>query len=171
MKKIIKFVYTFIIIGLESLGNMSAISAVLEENLIRKNKYINEEDLIDAITISRLGPGATSANVVAFIGNKIAGFWGGALATLCYTIAPLIVIILIYNVIEKVLYIDAVKSMLRGSLVALSILFVESTFNIGKNVLTNKLNIYLFVITIILLFLFKISGVLLILMSVFIRYC
>lgn len=170
MKKIIKFIYIFILIGFESLGNMSAISAVLEENLIKKNNYINEDDLIDAITISRLGPGATSANAVAFIGNKIAGFWGGALATLCYTIAPLIVIILIYGVIEKILCFDIVRSVLKGSLVAISILLGSSTINMGKSILSNKLNIIIFISTILLSLFLKISGIVLIIFSVIIRY-
>lgn len=101
MKKVFKFIYVFLIIGLESLGNMSAVTTVLEENLIKKNKWITQEDLIDAITLSRLGPGATTANVVAFLGNKIAGFGGGALATICYVIAPLFVILAISGIIDK----------------------------------------------------------------------
>lgn len=40
MKKIIKFIYIFLIIGLESLGNMGAVTTVLEENLVKKNKLV-----------------------------------------------------------------------------------------------------------------------------------
>ena len=41
MKKIIKLVYIFFIIGLESLGNMGAVTTVLEENLVKKNKLVS----------------------------------------------------------------------------------------------------------------------------------
>lgn len=40
MKKTIKFIYIFLIIGLESLGNMGAVTTVLEENLVKKNKLV-----------------------------------------------------------------------------------------------------------------------------------
>ena len=49
MKKLIKFIYIFFIIGLESLGNMSAVTAVLEDNLMKKNKLVTQEDIIEML--------------------------------------------------------------------------------------------------------------------------
>ncbi len=159
MKKIMKFIYIFLIIGLESLGNMSAVTAILQENLIKKNKLVTEEDIIDAITLSRLGPGATTANAVAYLGNKIAGFWGGALATICYTICPLIVILLIYGFIENLLNINAVQSALKGGLICISVMFIRSSIEMGKNILKNKFNIIIFVLSLLITIIFKISCV------------
>ena len=159
MKKIFKFIYVFLIIGLESLGNMSAVTTVLEENLIKKNKWITQEDLIDAITLSRLGPGATTANVVAFLGNKIAGFWGGVLATICYIIAPLFIILAISGSIDKLIGYREVMSALRGSLVCICVMFVKSSFDIGKSVLVNWFNVLVFVVRLVMAILFNISCV------------
>lgn len=159
MKKILKFIYVFLIIGFESLGNMSAVTAVLEENLIRKNKWITQEDLIDAITLSRLGPGATTANIVAYLGNKIAGFWGGVLATICYIIAPLFVILAISGVIDKIIEYTVVTSVLRGCLVCICVMFVKSSIEIGKSVLVNWLNILFFVVGLVVAILFNVSCV------------
>ena len=159
MKKIFKFIYVFLIIGLESLGNMSAVTTVLEENLIKKNKWITQEDLIDAITLSRLGPGATTANVVAFLGNKIAGFWGGVLATICYIIAPLFIILAISGSIDKLIGYREVMSALRGSLVCICVMFVKSSFDIGKSVLVNWFNVLVFVVGLVMAILFNISCV------------
>ena len=159
MKKIFKFIYVFLIIGLESLGNMSAVTTVLEENLIKKNKWITQEDLIDAITLSRLGPGATTANVVVFLGNKIAGFWGGVLATICYIIAPLFIILAISGSIDKLIGYREVMSALRGSLVCICVMFVKSSFDIGKSVLVNWFNVLVFVVGLVMAILFNISCV------------
>jgi chromate transporter len=159
MKKVFKFIYLFLIIGLESLGNMSAVTAVLEENLIKKNKLVTQEDLVDAITLSRLGPGATTVNVVAFLGNKIAGFWGGVLASICYVIAPLFVILAISGVIDKLIGYREVMSALRGSLVCICILFVKSSFDMGKSVLVNWFNILVFVVGLVVVILFDVSCV------------
>lgn len=159
MKKVIKFIYVFIIIGLESLGNMSAVTAVLEENLIKKNKYVTKEDIVDSITIARLGPGAATANMVAFLGNKIAGFWGGALATFCYTIAPLIIIISIAGFIDKFMEYSVVVSALRGCLVSVCVMFIKSTIDMGKSVLDCKFNILIFGIALIFAIFGKFSCV------------
>ena len=159
LRRIAKFIYVFFIIGLESLGNMSAVTAVLEENLIKKNELVKEEDIIDAVTISRLGPGATTANAVAYLGNKIAGFWGGILATICYTIAPLIVMLIIYSFIERALEYSFVQSALKGCLVYICVLFIKSTIDMGKTVLNNKFNIGVFLLGIIITYIFKVSCV------------
>ena len=157
MKRVFRFIYVFLIIGLESLGNMSAVTTVLEENLIKKNKWITQEDLVDAITLSRLGPGATTANVVAFLGNKIAGFWGGALATFCYVIAPLFVILAISEIIDKLL---GNKEVIKGCLVCICVMFVKSSFDIGKSVLINRFNVLVFVegLIIAIFLMFRVYG-------------
>lgn len=159
MKKKLKFIYVFLIIGLESLGNMSAVTAVLQDNLIKRNKLVTEEDIIDAVTISRLGPGATTANAVAFLGNKIAGFWGGVTAAICYTICPLIVILMIYGFIQRLLEYNFVMSALKGGLIYVSIMFIESSIQMGKNILKNKTNIIIFICTLLVSIFLKLSCI------------
>ncbi len=170
LRRITKFIYVFFIIGLESLGNMSAVTAVLEENLIKKNELVKEEDIIDAVTISRLGPGATTANAVAYLGNKIAGFWGGILATICYTIAPLIVMLIIYSFIERALEYSFVQSALKGCLVYICVLFIKSTIDMGKTVLNNKFNIGVFLSGIIITYIFKVSCVYIIIGAIIVGF-
>ena len=169
MKKIIKFIYIFFIIGLESLGNMSAVTAVLEENLIKKNKLVKQEDIIDAISMARLGPGAVTANAVAFLGNKIAGFWGGFFATFFYTLGPLIIIVLMINILENLLQYQFVTSILKGSLVCIGVMLIKSTISIGKIVLINKFTIFIFVISLLLSIIFKVSSIIIILIAVILR--
>lgn len=153
MKKILKFILTFLVIGLESLGNQSTVTLVLEDNLVRKNNYVKEEDLIDALTLARLGPGATTSNMVAFLGNRIAGFWGGVLATICYVIAPLIVILIFSSVVDKISQYDFILSALRGGLVVICIMIVKSIFDIWKSVIENRVNFVIFVVSLVMVIL------------------
>lgn len=159
MKKVLKFMYVFTIIGLQSLGNMSVVTAILEEHLIHRNHYVTEEDIMDSITLSRLGPGATTANMVAFLGNRIAGFWGGALATFCYTIAPLCVIIIISTFIDKLTDYAIIASALKGCLVYICVMFIKSTIDMGKSVLVTKLNIFVLIAGLVATVFLNISGV------------
>lgn len=159
MKKFFKFIYVFLIIGLESLGNMSVVTGILEEHLIKKNNWVTQEDIIDAATLARLGPGATTANMVAFLGNKIAGFWGGVVATICYTIMPMLIMILINSFINNFLQSTYIICALKGCLVCICVLFIESAMSIGKSVLVSKFNIIIFSIGLILSIFLKVSGV------------
>lgn len=116
--------------------------------------------------MSRIGPGATTANAVAYLGNKIAGFWGGLLATLCYTIAPMIVIIAIYGLIEQLLNFSFVASAVKGCLVCICVIFVKSTVDMGKSVLIDKFNIVIFVVALVIAFVFDISCIWIIIGSI-----
>ena len=169
MKKKLKFIYIFLIIGIQSLGNMSAVTYVLQENLIIKNKLVTEEDIIDAITLARIGPGATTANAVAYLGNKISGFWGGVIATVCYTICPLIVIAIIYGFIEKILQFNFVNSALKGGLIYISIMFIKSAIEMGKNILNNKLNVIIFIMALMISLFCNISCVWIIIIAIIVR--
>lgn len=168
MKKYLKIIYVFFIIGLESFGNMSAVMAILEENLIKKNKMVEMDDIIDAVTLSRIGPGATTANAVAYLGNKMAGFWGGVIAGISYTIAPLIVILLIYGFLENVLEFQFVKSAIRGGLIFTCIIFAKSTYEMAKAILLDKFNTIMFILAVLIELIFKISCIYIILSSTFI---
>lgn len=163
MKKILKFIYVFLIIGLQSIGNMSVVTVILEKQLVKKNKYVTEEDILDAITFSRLGPGATTANMVAFLGNKIAGFIGGVIATICYTIAPLIIIMLIAGFMDKF-----IMSALEGCLVYICVMFIKSTIEMGKKVLVTKFNITIFLFALVASCLVEISCVWIIVIAFFV---
>ena len=159
MKKIFKFIYVFLIIGLESLGNMSAVTVVLEENLVKKNNWVTEDEIIDAVAIGRLGPGAMTANVVSYLGYKIGGFWGGIAAGICYTICPLVIIAIIYGFLDSLLQYSFFVSFMKGFLVYICVILVDSVVKMGKSVLVGKFKIAIFVCAFIISILVKSSNV------------
>ena len=115
--------------------------------------------------MARLGPGAITANAVAFLGNKIAGFWGGFLATICYTIGPLFITILIINFIENLLQYQFVASILKGSLVCILVMLINSTVSMGKIILNDKFNIFVFITSLILSIILNIPSIFIMLIA------
>lgn len=168
IKVYLKIIYVFFIIGLESLGNMSAVSAILEVNLVKKHKMVEQDDIIDSVTMARLGPGAITANAVAYLGNKIAGFFGGVIAGISYTIAPLIIILLIYGFLEKALELRFVQSALKGCLIYICVIFFKTIYDMGKSILLDKFNIVWFILAIIIELIFNIPCMYIIISSIII---
>lgn len=168
MKRYLKIIYVFFIIGLESLGNMSAVMAILEENLIKRHKLVKQDDIIDAVTLSRLGPGATTVNAVVYLGNKIAGFFGGVIAGIGYMIAPLIVILLIYGFLEKLLEYNFVKSALKGCLIYICVIFIKSTYDMGKSVLQDRFNAIIFILAVFIELTFELPCIFMIISAIII---
>ena len=166
MKKYIKFFCIFANLGLQMLGNVSAIIPVLEEQLVKKHNLVTKEDILDAVAIGRCGPGATSVNAIVFLGNKIAGFLGGIMAVLAFSFFPLIIIIIISSFINKFLENELVLSVLKAISVSLCVKIIESIANLIKDILIDKLNIFVFISVLVLAIFTNISSVFYIVFSI-----
>ena len=107
---LMKLFYLFSLMGIQMFGNLVTMIPIFENELVTKRKLITNEDVLDAITIGRCGPGAAIVNTIAFIGNKIDGFLGGMFATLGFCFFPFMVILIIsFSMFEASKSISVVK--------------------------------------------------------------
>lgn len=166
MKKKMKFFCIFANLGLQMLGNVSAIIPVLEEQLVKKHNLVTKEDILDAVAIGRCGPGATSINTIVFLGNKIAGFFGGIMATLAFSFFPFIITIIISSVMNKFLESEVVISAFKAISVSLCVKIIESVVDLIKDILIDKLNIVVCISVLLLSIFTKISPVFYIVFSI-----
>ena len=166
MKKYMKFFCIFANLGLQMLGNVSAIIPVLEEQLVKKHNLVTKEDILDAVAIGRCGPGAASINTIVFLGNKIAGFLGGITAVLAFSFFPLIIIIIISSFINRFLENELVISIFKSISVSLCVKIIESIANLIKDILIDKLNIFVFISVLVLAIFTNIPSVFYIVFSI-----
>lgn len=150
IKKLIKLFYIFSIMGIQMFGNLVTMIPIFENELVTKRKLIDKEDVLDAITIGRCGPGAAIVNAIAFIGNKIDGFLGGLFSVLGFCFFPLIVIIIISFSIDSFLNNEIIKNFLLGVSTCICVMIVNSMIDFCKKTIKSKLCILAFIITLIL---------------------
>ncbi len=84
---------TFIKIGSISWGGFMALIAVMKKQLVDKDKVINEEIVLDGISLASVLPGAVAINVATYIGFQLRGI-KGAIICLVATILPSFFLIL-----------------------------------------------------------------------------
>ncbi len=166
MKKILRLIYVFAILGLQMLGNISAMYPILEEELINKRNLVTKADILDALALGRCGPGAAVVNTIVFLGNKINGFIGGFIAIISFIIFPFIIIIIISLVIDKFINNYIVLSAFKAISVALFVKILQSIIDLAKNTIINKLTLVIFCISLILLISTNISSIILIMFSI-----
>lgn len=150
MKKIFKLIAIFAKLGLLMLGNISSMLPILEEELVKKNKLCTKEDLLDALALGRCGPGAAVVNTITFLGNKIKGFFGGFLATMSFCFFPFIIIICVSLCIDNFLQNSLIISAFKAISVSISVMIIKSIYDLAKETLTNKMEICVFYVTMIL---------------------
>lgn len=84
---------TFFKIGLFTFGGGYAMIPLLQAELVKKKKWVNEEEIMDYYSIGQCTPGIIAVNVATFIGYNLKKIPGAIVATLGIT-APSVIIIL-----------------------------------------------------------------------------
>ncbi|MEW9124149.1 MAG: chromate transporter [Thermotaleaceae bacterium] len=90
----LKLFLTFFKIGLFSFGGGYAMLSMMQQEVVEINSWVSVSEFVDMVAISQITPGPIAINMSTYVGYKIAGVLGSALATLgCVT--PSIIIMLI----------------------------------------------------------------------------
>ena len=81
MAEYVKMFVSFFKIGLFTFGGGYAMIPMFRKELIEKNKYITEDELMDYYSIGQCTPGIIAVNVATFTGYKVRKTLGGIVAT------------------------------------------------------------------------------------------
>lgn len=78
---ILELFFTFLKIGLFSIGGGYAVMPLIQEQVVEEAGWITEKMFTDIITISQMTPGPIAVNTSTFVGLQIAGIGGAVAAT------------------------------------------------------------------------------------------
>lgn len=82
-------------IGLFTFGGGYAMIAVLENELVERKAWINREEFLDMAAIAESTPGPVAVNSATYVGYRLAGVIGAAVATVGVCLPSFLVIYLI----------------------------------------------------------------------------
>src|SRR6516165_1567327 len=83
----------FLRIGATAFGGLGATLALLERELVDGRRLVAREDLAEAVAATRLLPGPTVVQVVAYLGYLLRGWSGSLVATVAF-LAPSVLVML-----------------------------------------------------------------------------
>jgi chromate transport protein ChrA len=78
---------TFFKLGVTGFGGGLAVIAHIRRVVVYKNRWMSEEEFLDAVSLAQSLPGANTANAIAYIGLKLCGI-RGALASVTSFVLP-----------------------------------------------------------------------------------
>lgn len=150
---------TFFKIGLFTIGGGYAMVPLIEEEIVNKKQWIAKEDFIDLLAIAQSVPGVFAVNLSIFIGYKLRKF-PGALAMALGTILPSFLIILgIALFFQRFKEYEAVEDIFKGIRPAVVALIAAPTFNMAKSAKINKYNVWIPIVSALLIWLLGVSPV------------
>jgi len=146
-------------LGVQLLGGGYVIVPLMRKNLIERKKWITEEELVDFYALSQSVPGVIAANISTFTGYKLRGKTGALMALLGILTSPVITVLIIAEILDKILNFPFIQCIFWGVGIAVIILIYLTIKEMRKHSLVDIPSYILFLIAFISSFIFKISPV------------
>lgn len=132
-----KIFLVFLKIGAFAFGGVYSMLAFFERELVRKNKWLSEEEFSEAVAIGQLTPGAPIINTGIFIGYRLRRFPGAVVTIIGQVLPSLIIVIALGYIYIKYRELESVRSFLKGIGAAVVGLLLSVIFKLGKKILNS----------------------------------
>ncbi len=129
---LLKLFISFLKIGAFSFGGGYAVITFIQKEIIESNAWISAKDFIDIVAIAEMTPGPIAVNASTFVGYKMGGILGSAIATTGVILAPFIITFIVAIYFDKFKHLKGVKWVLKGIRPAVLGLIGAACFKIGK---------------------------------------
>ena len=131
-KRILALFLTFFKIGAFTFGGGYAMIPFIQKEIVEKHGWITDEDILDIFAIAESTPGPIAVNSATFVGWKVAGFWGAALATTGVVLPSFLIILLISFLLQNFSDILVVKYAFNGIRAGVLALLVKALWTMYK---------------------------------------
>ena len=122
--------WTFFKIGLFTFGGGYAMIAQVKETIVENKKWLNEDELLQIITIAESTPGPIAINMATYIGYKKRGVLGSAFATLGVVLPSLMIIFAISLFLDAFMQNVYVQYAFTGIKCAVAFLIMKAGWNL-----------------------------------------
>lgn len=156
---------TFFKVGAFTLGGGYAMIPIIEKEVVERKKWLDNDEFANLIAIAQSCPGVFAANISIFIGYKKRKL-SGAICTCLGAILPSFLIILaIALFFHNFMHIGWVASVFRGIRPAVVALIAVPTFNMAKNARLSVYNVWIPIVTALLIYLLGVNPIYIILVA------
>ena len=106
--------FTFFKIGLFTFGGGYAMIALLEEEFIQRRRWLDKDEFLDMTAIAESTPGPVAINSATYLGYKLAGVPGAAVATVAVCLPSFLIIYAISLFFEQFTQLTVVANAFKG---------------------------------------------------------
>lgn len=126
----------FLRIGSVAFGGLGATLALIEAQLVQRRRILSRQELTEALTYTKLLPGSTVVQVVAYLGTRLGGWPGSVTATAAFlapSVAAMLVLAYGYAGLSTI---ATLGPALRGLLAAVVGLLILATYRLARPIVT-----------------------------------
>ena len=125
----------FLTIGSTAFGGHGSAMAMIEREFVARRRMMTTNDLAGALAATRLLPGPTVVQLVAYVGYTLGGWPGSALATSAFLLPSALAMLVLAHFYGKVAASPAAGPVLAGLSSAVVGLIAATGYRVGRSTL------------------------------------
>lgn len=162
----LKLFWEFFKIGAFTFGGGYAMISMVKSALVDRQKWMNEDEFWECITLAQSLPGVFAINMALYTGFKICGKQGAALAMLGAALPSMIIIIAVASFIQNINGLKTVKDIFMGIRPCVIALILVPGLTMLKKAKLDKKNFWIPVLSCLLVCVFSVSPVYIIIITI-----
>jgi chromate transporter len=128
----------FLRLGTTAFGGPAAHIAIMEDELVRRRKWLSREKFLDLLGASSLIPGPSSSELAIHIGYLRAGWIGLALGGICFILPAAILVAGLAWAYVRFGHLPAVAGLLYGIKPVVIAVILQALWGLGRTAVKNK---------------------------------
>ncbi len=146
---------SFLKIGFVGFGGGLAVIAQIRAMVVNKRRWFTDHEFAEAFALAQSLPGTNAGNAATYIGYRLRG-WRGAAVAMCGFILPSMLMMILLAILYKHLRLfPDTQRLFHGLNAAVVAVIVVSAWRIGRNTLTKPWQWYVTVLSIIAVIFFR----------------
>ena len=133
--------WVFLRIGAVAFGGLGAALALVERELVTKRQWLTAADVTEALTYTKLLPGSTVVQVVAYLGYTLGGWSGSAVATAAFVFPSAVMMLVLAAAYVSATSVPAMRPALNGLTAAVVGILLATTYRLGKTNIPDRITL------------------------------
>ena len=138
-RPLIELAGLFLKLGTTAFGGPAAHIAMMEEEVVRRRKWLTHDEFLDLIGATNLIPGPNSTELAIHIGQRRAGWLGLIVAGACFILPAMLIVSTIAWAYLRYGQLPETNALLYGVKPVIIAVVVQALWNLGKSAVKTKL--------------------------------
>ena len=154
-----KLLLTFMKLGLFSFGGGATMLSLLRDEVVVKNKWMTDEELMEMTGIAESTPGPIAINLATYLGYKKHGWLGSLCATLGVVIPSFVIMFIISLFLQNLMQFEVVRYAFMGIKVGVVFLILKTSYELIKGLKNDIIAVIFFALVAIAMIVLAIFSV------------
>lgn len=154
--------WMFLRIGATAFGGLGAALALIERECVDKRRMLLKEDVTEALTYTKLLPGSTVVQVVSYLGYRLGGWSGSAIATVAFVLPSALAMIGLAALYIRTTDLPGLAPTVQGLTAAVAGILLATTYRLGKTNIRGPVALLLAVVAFVAALVFTVNAALIV---------